>query len=39
MNAVQAVDRNIDVCVGLTDPRSLYDRSERAFNEVNQWQG
>jgi hypothetical protein len=39
MNATQAEDKNIDVSVGLTDVKSLYERAEKAFNEVNQWQG
>jgi hypothetical protein len=39
MNAVQAVSKNIDVMVGSTDGKSLHERSERAFNEVNQWNG
>jgi hypothetical protein len=39
MNAVQAVAKNIDVTVGATDGKSLHERSERAFNEVNQWNG
>jgi hypothetical protein len=39
MNAVQAVAKNVDVMVGSTDGKSLHERSERAFNEVNQWNG